>query len=193
MPLVDCVRWTGGMADGRRHGEKITICGTWWNQVILAMGQVSPDRDFRQNLQIFRTNVSGQKIKVDGGIMGRLAQAHIKKAKTHLQSGTLTSIACRPWEPGLKWKTTLYQCGITLEGRCPTGRVDLLTKDGKDFRGSTSGQKDPVQVLPGNRTGSCTTHNGGHQIEDDRWNGKTFSLKDTGYSEKMSPADGDTS
>ena len=27
-PLVDCVRWTGGMAYGSFHGERITIYGT---------------------------------------------------------------------------------------------------------------------------------------------------------------------
>ena len=101
------------------------------------MRQVSPDRDFRQNLQIFRTNVSGQKIKVDGGIMGRLAQAHIKKAKTHLQSGTLTKkLHAGHEKPGLKWRNYLISAPvIALEERYPAGRVDPLTKGGKeDFR-----------------------------------------------------------
>ena len=42
-PLVDCVRWTGGMAYGSFHGERITIYGTGWNEITPAKGQVSPD------------------------------------------------------------------------------------------------------------------------------------------------------
>ena len=82
MPLVDSVRsgWTAWHTGADFHGEKITICGTRWNEVILAMdkflrtklsGQEFPDKDLR-------ISISGQKNKVDGRIMGNDAQAHIQ-------------------------------------------------------------------------------------------------------------------
>ena len=75
------------------HGEKITICGTRRNEVILTRdkflrtrlsGQRFPDKDFR-------TSISGLKNKVDGRIMGLMLR-RIYKAKSHLQSGRTNPI-----------------------------------------------------------------------------------------------------